>query len=151
MSRSRCQRQYRHDSTSTNIHHSPSAHPDLTKDQLEDVVVDKVAVGVLGQVEGLREVHGALLLIDQELASDEDNDALVGAGLGILGRDLVLDLLERKAAQLLDNGGGTEDGGGLKGEHRLLAVEGNQLLAVGIEGVVVKVDELVCGGLVIAR
>lgn len=34
---------------------------------------------------------------NQELASDENHDAIVGRGLGIEGRDLVLDLLEREA------------------------------------------------------
>lgn len=38
----------------------------LTKDELEDVVVDIVLAGggVASQLEGLAEVHGALLLVD---------------------------------------------------------------------------------------
>lgn len=36
----------------------------LTVDQLEDVVVDEVAVGILEELEGLAVVHGALLLVD---------------------------------------------------------------------------------------
>lgn len=34
---------------------------------------------------------------NQELASDEDEHAVVGRGLGVEGRDLVLDLLEGEA------------------------------------------------------
>jgi len=40
----------------------------LTKHQLEDVVVNKVLTSsVAAQLEGLREVHGALLLIDLKI------------------------------------------------------------------------------------
>lgn len=39
----------------------------LTEDELEDVVKDKVlALAIAGQLEGLAEVHGALLLVDLE-------------------------------------------------------------------------------------
>lgn len=99
--------------------------PDLTEHQLEDVVVNKVlTTSVAAQLERLREVHGALLLIDlqsialtfirasmgrvtrektgtysyQELTSDKDDDAaIVVGGLGIKSGNLVLDLLERKS------------------------------------------------------
>lgn len=67
---------------------------DLTKDELEDVVVDKVVVAVLGQVEDLGKVHGPLLLVDLQLARDEDNDAVADCGLGVEGGRDVLDTLE---------------------------------------------------------
>lgn len=41
--------------------------PRLTVDELEDVVVDEVAVGVPEELEGLAVVHGALLLVDLSL------------------------------------------------------------------------------------
>lgn len=89
----------------------------LTEDKLEDVVVDEVlAIRIAGELERLAEVHRALLLIDlifvsrrisggcgwsetyKESTGNEDNDAaLVVGGLGIEGRDLVLDLLKGEA------------------------------------------------------
>ena len=94
----------------------------LTENELEDVVVDEVVATILEELECLGVVHGALLLIDlkateriplvssyesskeggervlarayQELSGDEDQDTVVESGLGIEGRDLVLDLLE---------------------------------------------------------
>ena len=89
----------------------------LTVNQLEDVVEDKVLLlGVASQLEGLRIVHRALLLIDlerttvssrrldeiriasyQKLASHQNDDAAFDhGGLSIEGGDLVLDLLEGK-------------------------------------------------------
>lgn len=65
--------------------------------------------------------------------------------------------------KLLNNGGNAKNRGGLKGEHRLLTllyvsklelllvsyrstnVEVVECLAVGVEGVVVELDELLCG------
>lgn len=73
----------------------------LTEDQLKDVVEDKVVVAVLGQVEELREVHGALLLVDLELAGDQDNDAVADGGLGVDGRGDVLDALEGEVLGVL--------------------------------------------------
>lgn len=80
----------------------------------------------------------------KKLSGDEDDDATLDhAWLGIESRDLVLDLLERKRlfravleaakmadrrgikltySELLNNGGGTENGGGLESQHRLLAL-----------------------------
>lgn len=87
---------------------------------------------------------------NQELAGDENENAIVGRGLGVEGGNLVLDLLEGEALwnaecqprnkarpqavtnsapggdcfrdsyrELLDDGVDTEDGGRLKGQHRL--------------------------------
>lgn len=75
--------------------------PNLTKDQLEDVVVDKVVVAVLGQVEDLGEVHGPLLLVDLQLAGDEDNDAVGDGGLRVEGGRDVLDTLEGEVLNVL--------------------------------------------------
>jgi hypothetical protein len=118
----------------------------LTEDQLEHVVEHKVlAAGVAGQLEGLGVVHRALLLIDKELAGDKDEDATLGnGGLGIEGGNLVLDLLERQSRELLSNVLSTEDRSGLEGQHGLLAVERDEALAIGVEGVVVELDELLC-------
>ena len=93
----------------------------LTVNKLEDVVEDEVlALGIASKLESLGVVHGALLLVNlfkeivshaglretlkaivssyQELAShQDDNTAIDQAGLGIEGRDLVLDLLEGEA------------------------------------------------------
>ena len=70
--------------------------PRLTKNQLEDVVVDKEVVTVLGQVEDLSELHRPLLLVDLQLAGHKDNDAAADGGLGVEGGvgEVVLDALE---------------------------------------------------------
>ncbi len=36
----------------------------LTEDELEDIVEDEIGVALLKQLEGLRVVHGPLLLVD---------------------------------------------------------------------------------------
>jgi len=117
----------------------------LTVNQLEDVVEDKVVAGrVTHQLESLGVILGALLLVDQELAGNENDDAALKGGLGIEGRNLVLDLLERKRRELLDDGVDAKGGGGLKSQHGLLAVEACKSLAVRVELVVVELDELLC-------
>lgn len=136
---------------------------------------------------GCHAVGLVLGLSYKKLSSDEDdNAALNHRGLGIKSRDLVLDLLEGQRlyqnqvsinswwiislvrttyAQLLNDSSSTEDGGRLKSEHRLLAlevvlsapqwpcwekfgrqthVETGQRLAVRVELVVVEFDELLC-------
>lgn len=53
----------------------------LTEDELEDVIEDKVlALGIAGQLEGLAEVHGALLLVDLEkvVSPQDGSEALSG-------------------------------------------------------------------------
>lgn len=92
----------------------------LTEDELEDVVEDEVRASLGAKLEGLSVVHRTLLLINlrndhvslllycssknepmatyEKLASDKnDNATLDGGGLGIEGRDLVLDLAEGEA------------------------------------------------------
>jgi len=118
----------------------------LTEDKLEDVVVDEVlAIRIAGELEGLAEVHGALLLIDKESTGNEDNDtALVVGGLGIEGRDLVLDLLKGEASKLLGNSLGAEDGSRLESQHRVVSVESSKTLAITVESVVVELNKLFC-------
>lgn len=73
----------------------------LTINKLEQIVVNEpLALRILDQLEGLRIAHGALLLVDQELASDQDQDSLaLEGGLGVQGRDSVLHLLEGEALE----------------------------------------------------
>lgn len=53
----------------------------LTEDKLEDVVVDEVlAIRIAGELEGLAEVHGALLLIDLIFVSGR-----ISGGCGMVG------------------------------------------------------------------
>jgi hypothetical protein len=116
----------------------------LSVNKLEDVVEDEVlARGISGELEGLGVAHGALLLIDEKLASDENDDtAILRGGLGIKGLHLVLDLLERKRSKLLSDGASTENGSRLESQHGLLTVESLKTLAIGIESVVVELDKL---------
>lgn len=116
----------------------------LTEDKLEDVVVDEVlSIRIAGELERLAEVHGALLLIDKESTGNEDYDtALVIGGLGIEGRDLVLDLLKGEASKLLGNSLGAKDGSRLKSQHRVVSVESSETLAITVEGVVVELNKL---------
>lgn len=115
---------------------------DLTVDELEDVVEDEERAALGHELESLGVAHGALLLINQQLAGDQDQHTAVNAGLGIEGRDLVLDLLEGKTGKLLDNGGSALGSRGLESQHGLLAVEGSELLSVAVELGVVKGHEL---------
>jgi hypothetical protein len=116
----------------------------LTENKLEKIVENIVLTLIIAvELEGLGEVHGVLLLVDEKSASDEDNDtSLVVGGLSIESRDLVLDLLERKADKLLSDSLGAENGSGLKCEHGVRSVESSQTLAIRVEGVVVELDEL---------
>ncbi len=61
---------------------------------------------------------------DQELSGDEDNHrSLVGrGGLGVHGRDLVLDGGERQAGEFLDDRGGALELLSLEREHRVVAL-----------------------------
>lgn len=74
----------------------------LTENELEDVVIDKEVVAVLGQVEDLGELHRPLLLVDLQLAGHEDNDAAADGGLGVEGGvgEVVLDGPEGKALRV---------------------------------------------------
>ena len=76
--------------------------------------------------------------------------------------------IEKTYAQLLNNGTSTEDGSRLEGQHRLLAllqklaasfrgrgvgvadVERQESLAIGVEGVVVVFNELLCNHFLIS-
>jgi len=63
--------------------------------QPEDIVEHKVAPISRQQLKRLRVAHRALLLLHQQHTADNDEDAALGVrGLGVEGRDLVLDLLE---------------------------------------------------------
>jgi hypothetical protein len=92
-------------------------------DEAEDVVENEVASSTVGQkLECLCVVHGLLLLVNleyerkrresvsaigffllldqtyQQSTSDKDQDTtLLAGGLGVQGRDLMLDLLERQS------------------------------------------------------
>jgi hypothetical protein len=116
----------------------------LTENKLEKIVVDEVLARLVAvKLEGLGEVHGVLLLVDEKSTSNKNNDTtLLVGGLGIDGGDLVLDLLEGEADKLLSNGLGAEDGRRLKGEHRVRSVERSEALAISVKGVVVELNKL---------
>ena len=64
--------------------------------QAEDVVEDEIAAGsIWEQLESLGVAHRSLLSLDQQSATNDDQDATrLVARLCVKGRDLVLNLLE---------------------------------------------------------
>jgi hypothetical protein len=116
-----------------------------TVDQAENVIKNEVAALAIGlELEGLGVVHRPLLLIDQKSTSDHDQDTtLLVGGLSVEGRDLVSNLGEWKAVQLLENGTSTLNRIGLKGEHRVITVEADKVGPGSVEGLVVELDELI--------
>jgi len=95
----------------------------LAVDKLEDVVVDKVASALGVQEEGLAVVHRLWLIIDNELTSDQDDDGIVGAWLGVQRGDLVHDFLEGQLNELVFDGRGSEGLARLERQHRLVSIE----------------------------
>lgn len=116
-------------------------------DETEDVVQNEEAAGAIGlELEALGVAHGLLLLINNESTGNQDNDATLAGGLGIKGGNLVAHLLEGKGGQLLDNTSGTLNRGSLEGEHRLVTVERSETTTVGVESLVVELNELLSDG-----
>lgn len=82
--------------------HARSGAKILAQVETEDVVVDPVAARIgwiREEVEALRELHGVLIVIDDEIATNGNENA-VGlngdGGLAVDGDDLVLHFLERQ-------------------------------------------------------
>ena len=81
----------------------PSPPAAIESVEAEDVVQHKeAALGVLHEVEDLRELQGVLLALQQQHARDEDDDAAGDArGLAVARGDLVLALGEGQARELV--------------------------------------------------
>ena len=72
----------------------------LLLEEAEDVVEDVVAVGLLGEEEGLHELAPGLAAVGH-LADDLDDDAAVGGGLGVDGVDEDLAVFEADGGDLV--------------------------------------------------
>ena len=116
----------------------------LAENEAEDIVEDEVLAAVLDEVEHLRVALRVGLVVDGELARDHDDDVLRarGARLGVERRDLVLGLLERQRRELLNDRLGALHLARFEGHHRRVAVERAERRAVGLELLVVDLDEL---------
>lgn len=84
-----------------------------------------------------------LLSSKLEEAGNEDDDTTRRAGrLAIDGGYGMTALLEREAGELFGDGGGALDLATLEGEHGGVLVEKSKARAIGIEGLVVEIHEL---------
>lgn len=95
------------------------------------------------ELKALAETKGVFAIINKEVTGDQEDNASTAVGLGVLGRDPMSNLLEAEGRQLLNDGLNTLARLALKGQHRVIAVEGSELSAVFIELLIIKVDELV--------
>ena len=116
----------------------------LTSVKSEHVVeAEEATAWVWGQVENLGEHERGLTIINKQLSDDKDNHAIVlGVRLAISANELVLDLLERKSDQLVDDVLSSLELLTLEGEERLFTVKGAKGRTIGVESIVVMLNEL---------
>ena len=116
----------------------------LTSVKSEHVVeAEETSAWVRGQVENLGKHKRGLTVINKQLTNNKDNDTIIlWVRLAIGANKFVLDLLEWKSYQLVDDVLGSLELFTLESEERLLTVKRTESGAVGVESIVVKLDEL---------
>lgn len=111
--------------------------------QPEHVVLAEIAARVGDDLENLGELQGVLIVIDNQVACNEDHDTLVRrARLAVRLHDLVLDSLERQRGEFLDDVLGALELLALEGQHGRGAVQWTQASPVLIEHLVIVLDKL---------
>jgi len=94
-------------------------------------------------VENLGKHKRGLTVINKQLTNNKDNDTIIlWVWLAIGTNKFVLDLLEWKGHQLVDDVLGSLELFTLESEERLLTVKRTESGAVGVESIVVMLDEL---------
>lgn len=94
-------------------------------------------------MEHLSEHQRSLAVINEKLTNDEHNHTVVlGVWLAVSTNQLVLDLLEGKRHELVNDGSGALELLALESQQGLLAVQRTKGGSVSIESVVVVLDEL---------
>lgn len=116
----------------------------LTSVKSEHVVeAEETSAWVWGQVENLGKHKRGLTVINKQLTNNKDNDTIIlWVRLAIGANKFVLDLLEWKSYQLVDDVLGSLELFTLESEERLLTVKRTESGAVGVESIVVMLDEL---------